>query len=113
ATRSRENVQAEFAGITPPVRLRVVPPAVAPMEPPPHPPASPFGVAICRRPNEPLNATPVRSTARFGFVIVTVVWTVEPTGAGEGENPMLAAGGEAMFTTAVATFPWPPSLEVT
>jgi len=99
--------------MVPPVRLMLLPPAVAdgvPLQLF----VSPFGVATSTPAGSvSVNATPVNATPLFGFWIVNVNVLVPFSGMVFGLNALAMLGGLATVRVAVAAAPVPPFVELT
>ena len=83
-------------------RAMPLPPATAAMEPPPHDPVRPFGVATATPAGKPsVNATPV-SGVLLGLVSVKDNADVPPTEMVAGEKPLVRVGADGGPTVRVA-----------
>jgi hypothetical protein len=101
AVISTVTVQVPDAGIVPPVKVRVVPPAAGVKVGEPHPAETDlFGVGATSSPegSESVNPTPVNAVPLFGFVIVNVRVDVSPTRMGSGAKLLLIEGGAMTVT---------------
>jgi hypothetical protein len=107
-------VQELATAMLPPVRLMLVPPAVAAAVPP-QPLLKPFGMATTTLAgNESLKATPAKGSGlAAGLVMVKVSVETPPGAIADGLNALAIDGGPSTWMVAVAVAPVPPSLEVT
>lgn len=107
-----EMVQKVFAATEPPLKLMLVPPAVA-VTVPPHPLFRFAGLAIAKPVGRvSLNARPF-SVMLLEFVILNVRDVVPFSGIVGAPNVLLMLGGDTTVIVAVAVLPVPPSVEVT
>lgn len=107
-------MQVLFTATLPPVRLMLVPPAVAEAVPL-QPLTSPFGLATTRPVGSvSLNATPASATVfAAGLVILKVSVLVPFTGMVVGLNALAIEGGAMTVSGADAVLPVPPLVEDT
>jgi hypothetical protein len=107
-------VQELFTGMLPPVRLMLVPPAVADAVPP-QVLVSPFGVATTNPEGSvSLNAMPAAGSGlAAGLVIVKVSVLVPFNGIELGLNALAIEGGPSTLRLADAVLPVPPLVEDT
>jgi hypothetical protein len=107
-------VQELFTATLPPVRLMLLPPAVAEAVPP-QLLVKPFGVATTKPAGSvSLNATPLCATAlATGLVMVKVSVLVPLSGIEWGLNALAMDGGPTTVSVSVAVFPVPPLVELT
>src|SRR5215510_7398353 len=107
-------VQELFTAMLPPVRLMLVPPAVADAAPP-QLFVKPFGVATTNPVGSvSLNATPLSATVLIaGFVIVKVSVLVPFNGIELGLKALAIDGGATTVSVSLAVFPVPPLVEDT
>jgi hypothetical protein len=107
------NVHDALMSSVAPVRLTLLPPAVAAIVPPPHDPVRPFGAATVRPAGSvSVKPTPVSASAfAAGFAIVKLRLVVPFRGTVGAPNVLVIAGGTATVTTAVLlTAPAPASV---
>src|SRR5262249_57885832 len=102
-------VQELFTAMLPPVRLMLVPPAVADAAPP-QLFVKPFGVATTNPVGSvSLNATPASATVlAAGFVMVKVSVLVPFNGIELGLKALAIDGGATTVSVSLAVFPVPP-----
>ena len=106
-------LQEPLAGRLEPVRLTLLPPAVAVLEPVQVPPTA-GGVATTRPAGSvSMKPTPVSATVLFGFPIRKVSDVVPPTAIVGAPNDLPIEGGATTVSDALETLPGPPSVEVT
>jgi hypothetical protein len=108
------NVHAALAFSVAPVRLTLLPPALAAIVPPPHDPVRPFGAATAiPAGNVSVKPTPVSGIVfAAGFVRVKLRLVVPFRGIVAAPNVLVIAGGTATVTVAVLLIaPAPVSLE--
>lgn len=111
-----ENVQEPLAAMVAPVRLALLPPAVAVMVPPPQDPERPLGVATTRPAGRAsVNPTPVTLVELLGLVMVKLSDVVPPTAIEDAPNVLAIVGAASAFTWMLADAgpPGPASVEVT
>lgn len=108
------NVHEELPVSAAPLRLTLVPAAVAVIVPPPQLPVSPFGVEITSPDgNASLNAIPLSDADEFGFVMLKLNVLVPFAAIEDGANVLVIVGGAITFRVAVLlVVPVPPSLDV-
>lgn len=95
-------------------RLTAALPAAAVIVPPPQEPVSPLGVAIVSPDGKvSVNATPVNDSELLGLVMVKLRLVDEPGAMLEAPNDLEIDGAVPTIKVADATFPLPPSFELT
>jgi len=109
------NVHDPLAATVAPVRLTLLPPAVAAIVPPPHDPVRPFGVATAMPAgNVSVKPTPLSATAfGAGFVTVKLRLVVPFRGIVGAPNVLVIDGGAITERLADPVPPLPPSFDVT
>ena len=109
-----EKVHELLTGSVAPLRLTLLPPGIAEIEPPPQLPVKPLGFdTFSPEGSGSRKWTPVRATLEFGFVTVNDNETLDPTSTNAAPNDFEIVGAIATIRVAEAVLPFPASFEVT